>query len=81
MNGIHFSIPCNTRDIIDIEIGLHQAFPLAHQITLICLEAVQRKPSLIRINRNGANAKLINSAKHAYGNLTPVGNKDGFECL
>jgi hypothetical protein len=47
----------------------------------VSLEAMQRKPIPIQINRSGANAKLSGSAKHPCGNLAPVGNKDGFECL
>ena len=59
----------------NIEIGLDRPFAFANEIGLVGLEAVKREAIFTGVDCDGAEAQLSCRAKHANGNLAPVGDQ------
>ena len=77
MNRIHAMLFGDRDQRRDIQIPLHRR-PALHrpdQVRFIRLEPVQRKPILVRVNRDRLQAQFGCRPKNADGDFTPVGNE------
>ncbi len=62
-------------DAVDVEIGADRFAGLADAVRLIGLEAVQRKPVLMREDGDRADAQFVRRAEDANSDLAAVGNE------
>ena len=75
MDRINFFFLRQRHDPRNIEIRLYRPLAGANQIGLIRFKAVQRQPVFLRIDRHGAQPKLIGSAKNPDSDLAPIGRQ------
>ncbi len=59
-------------DLVDGEVGIDRPFPLADQVGLVGLVAVQREPVLLRVDRHGTDPQLGAGAEDANRDLAAV---------
>src|SRR5262249_6859209 len=76
MDGIDLVLLGQRDDAVDVEVGAQRLPRRPDAISLVRLEAVQRKPILMRIDGHRAYAQLMGRAKHADGNFTAIGGKN-----
>jgi hypothetical protein len=75
MNGINFFFLGQRDDAFAIEVRLYRALAGTDQISFIRFKAVERQPVFLRIDRHGAQAKLIGRSKNSDGDLAPIGRQ------
>ena len=75
MNDVHALLLRERDDALDVEIRADRPLPLAHAISLVRLEAVHRKPILLGVNRDGAQAQFGRRAHDADGDLRAVSDE------
>ena len=75
MNRVRSGLARDADDIVDRQIGLDRAEPLADPIGLVRLEAVQRDAVLVRIDGHGLEAELGAGAKNADRDLAAIGDQ------
>ena len=73
MDGIDFVFFGSGDDSVNIEIGLNRTSSHAHLIGLIRFKAMECQAIFLRVDGDGAQAKLIGSAEDANGNFAAVG--------
>ena len=74
VNGIGPRLDRNADDVGDIEIRLDRSLAGAHQVAFVGFGPMQRAPVFLRVNGNGADAKLGRGAHDANGNFTAIGD-------
>ena len=88
MNGVDLGRLGDPQDLVDRQIGfdrphlLRQMRPLADQVGLVGLEAVQRQLVLLGIDRDGLQAELVGGAEDADGDFGAIGDEkllDGWQ--
>ena len=79
MDGIDLGFARKPDDVCNVEVGLNRTFALAHKITLIGLEPMQRKPVLIGINGNRPDTEFSGGAKHADRDFTAICDEYTFD--
>ncbi len=79
MNRIRAAVPRDADDLRDREIRTDGRQPLADQIGLVRLEAVERQLVLLGVDRDRLLAQLRRRPHHADRDLAPVGDQDFLE--
>ena len=59
----------DAQDVLDVEVGRERLLALADEVALVGLEAVQREPVFLRIDRHGADVHLGRGAHDADRDL------------
>jgi len=76
MDRIGTAFPGHADDLVDRQIGLDRAQPLADPVGLVGLEPVQAQLVLFGIDRDGLLAQFVGGAHHADRDFAPVGHED-----
>jgi len=72
MDGIHIRLDGQGDDLVNPQVGVDGCLPLADQIRLVRLVAMQRKLVLFRVYCHGADAELGAGTEYADGDLAAV---------
>ena len=75
MNRVHALFLRQRHDAFVIEIGPERPFVLVQLISLVRLEAMDREPVFIGVDRHGAQAQLRRRAEDTDGDFTAVGHQ------
>src|SRR5262249_22716007 len=62
-------------DRLDVEVAANRLAGLADLVGLVGFEPVHGEPIFVRIDRDGANAKLVRRSKNSDGDLTAIGHQ------
>ncbi len=74
MNGVHFLGPGQLDDCFDIQIAADRLARRADFVCLVCLQAMNREPVFVRVDRDRPDPQLVRRAKHTDRDLAAIGD-------